>query len=137
MEKLRWSEEKPDKVGMWAGSLKSKARLEQFHEIDILIPHPDQAPIGDEYYWCYCGPIPVIAPPAVYRQPIGEVDVSKTVECLRTEMKYNLNKVIEKWEKNYKIIGYKTAYGKSEYLIRPPLYGNDFWASPDIVRILE
>lgn len=137
MEKLRWSEDKPNKIGIWAGSLKSKAQLKQFHEIDLLISHPDQTPVGDEYYWCYICQTPVIGPPLTYRPPKNENDVGKTVEYLKAETSYAPYTVTEKWVKDYKIIGYKTAYGKSEYLVRPPIYGSDFWTTPDRVRILE
>lgn len=133
MEKLRWSEDKPDKSGLWAYCAnKSPDKL----SIEGICYGPNTAIKGD-YLFCYLGPIPKIGPPLTYRQPKNESDVGKAVEYLKAETKYAPYTVIEKWVKDYKIIGYKTAYGKSEYLVRPPIYGSDFWATPDRVRILE
>ncbi len=133
MEKLRWSEDKPDKTGLWAYCAnKSPDRL----SIEGICYGPNTAQKGD-YLFCYLGPIPVIAPPPTYRQPKDDKDIGKAVELSKVEYKHNPNSQKIVWEKDYTIHGYQIKHNQKQFWINHKYFGCGFWVVPDRLRILE
>lgn len=132
MEKLRWSQDKPNKTGLWAYSSDGSPT-----KIDGICFGPNTAPNHIGYYFCYLGPIPTIAPPATYRQPEDDKDIGKVVELSKVERSYD--PVSEKivWEKDYTIHGYQIKHGQKQFWINHKYFGSGCWIVPDRLRILE
>jgi hypothetical protein len=133
MEKLRWSDKKPNKAGLWAYSTnRSPDRL----SIDGICYGPNTAQAGD-YLFCYLGPIPTILPPPTYRQPNAESDIGKDVELHTIEYKHNPDSQTVVWQKDIVIKGYQIKYGEKQFFIERKQYGSGWWVAADKLRILE
>jgi hypothetical protein len=135
MEKLRWSENKPDKPGLWAFS-RSNSSL----SIDGVCFGPNTAPfstVSPYYLFCYLGPIPTILPPPTYRQPNAESDIGKDVELHTIEYKHNPDSQKVVWQKDIIIKGYQIKYSEKQFFIERKSYGSGWWVTADKLKIME
>lgn len=132
MEKLIWSENKPDKAGLWAYS-RNKPDL----SIEGICYGPNTAPQTVNYLFCYLGPIPTISPPPKYREPSGEHDIGKAAELSRIEYRHSPDSQVIIWEKDHTISGYQIRHTEKQFWISNKYYGSGYWISSNRLRILE